>query len=115
MTHTEVTRLRAAAATADRIPKRWLHLPLPLLMCDGTLTLLHQHVGLSLHPLNLGIPGPLWPAARAKGNCAPGHSPVSLADHFLSWKQQLPKKRDTTCWGGQTILPRGSWGGRGVA
>lgn len=64
---------------------------------DGTLTLLPQHVGLSLRPLNLGIPGPLWPAARAKGNGAPGHSPVSLAAHFLSWKQQLPKKRDTTC------------------
>lgn len=97
------------AAAADSVSKRWPRLHLPLLTCDGTLSLLHQDTGLSLCPLNLGIPGPLWPAALAKRSCVPlGTALFSLAAHFLFWKQRPPKKGNITCWGSQTIFPIGS-------
>lgn len=102
-------RLPAVAATADSVSKRWLQLHLPLLMSNETLSLLHQDMGLSPCPLNLGIPGPLWPAALAKRSCVPlGTALFSLAAHFLFWKQRPPKKSNITCWGSRTIFPVGS-------
>lgn len=96
-------------ATADSISKRGLQLHLPQLMCDGTLSLFPQDMGLSLHHLNLGIPGPPWLAALAKRSCVPlGTALSSLAAHFLFWKQRPPKKSNTTCWGSRTIFPVGS-------